>query len=299
MKNLFYCILAIVAGLFISTNVYAQRPVWLLGHRCNSMSMIEYALEDGANGVEIDVTCGGTKTNGSHWNVAHTKFVPKEKCDDRNWMSLETLLQKDIIKNDPRFCLLYIDVKDTKYIKELVGYVHKTYKYKTPGFYILYGLNLDKMADIPIANIKFLTDSLNAHEGFATQSDGDIDGIERILKSVKNPYPIQKYCYINGRCVSFFANSKLGLLERIASKKKNGEVAVRSGFWTCQYATHANRAYQANVFCDLTMVESRGWGATSVFRKALYYTYHEYIKDSAKYGLKLATRDDNFWARYW
>ncbi len=297
MKNLFYCTLAVVAGLFISTNVYAQRPVWLLGHRCNSLKMIEYALQDGGNGVEIDVTCGGEKTKGSHWNVAHTKFVPKEKCDDRDWMSLETLLQKDIIKNDPRFCLLYIDVKDTKYIKELVGYVHKTYKYKTPGFYILYGLNLEEMKNIPIADIKFLTDSLNTHEGFATQQDKDIDGIEKILKSVKNPYPIQKYCYVDGKFTSSF--SYWDKLREIAPKKKNGKVTVRSGFWTCQHAKHANGAYQDNVFCDLTIVECRGWGGSFFFRHALYYTYHTYIKNSAKYGLKLATRGDNFWSRYW
>lgn len=277
--------------LFTFSTAYAYRPVWLLGHRCNSEEMIRLALDDGANGVEIDVQCGST--GGSHWCVSHGVFVSEDKCDPSNWMALKVLLKKSLLLTDKRFALLYIDVKDTKYIKELVQYVHKSCP--NPPFDIVYGLNLDKMSSIPDGDIKWMADSLREREGFCTQNDGDIKGIESKLQRLN--FPITKYCYVDGNCVSTFAT--WSYLRKAAQKKFSHQLCCRTGFWTCQYATHANGAYQDDVFCDLTIVESRGWGATSAFRWATYYTYHDYIANPGKYGLQLANRETNrFWKSY-
>lgn len=143
MKNSFRKIIYVAAVLLSFTvSTEAKRPVWVIAHGANWKYSIEEALKQGANGVEVDVREGTTfwnwftwhSTEGSHWCLGHDTYWPKEKCDCGNdaAVSLKWVLTDDVtndyttkINDDPRFCVLWLDVKDENYIKDLVEYVHR------------------------------------------------------------------------------------------------------------------------------------------------------------------------------
>ena len=86
MKRNFLKIYTALICLCISICSTAQpgsaRPVWVVAHACNSPQCLFDALEDGANGVEIDIA---TSTDyceygaDAFWSVAHDGFVSPEQ----------------------------------------------------------------------------------------------------------------------------------------------------------------------------------------------------------------------------
>ena len=271
MKKSIYAILTTAVLLSISVSGHAQRKVWLIGHRCNSEKMIKYALEDGGNGVEIDISYGKNPDGTDHWCVAHGKHVPLSKCDDKDWMALKTLLNKDYVKNNSKFALLFLDIKTTDKIPELVKYVHQ-YCPK-PQFYIIYGLNLDKISTGAVKDdtIKYLKENLNDHEGFCTQNDGGIQVIMNKLNSLQ--YPYSQYCYVDGCCIGSFGTFKyVKQAGELRDKREKGkEFCAHTGYWTCQHEGTARRTYtKAN--CDFAMTECRGLWFTHAWRKCLKNT---------------------------
>ncbi len=290
MKTYFYKAFAAATLLLVSFLSYAGTPVWLIGHRCNSLKMIEYALEDGGNGVEIDVTCGPTA--GKEWCVSHSHFVPESKCDSTEWMSLKSLLNKPLLK-DPKknFCLLYVDVKDTKYISELIDYVHAHCPH--PNYYILYGLNLDKISKKHITDekLKVLKEKLagHDHEAFCTQNDGGIDEIQKALG--RTGYPITKYSYVDGCCIGFFGT--FSYLKKAAQLRDSNprQLCARTGFWTCQRVKDGRNSY-LKAHCDFTMCECRGWGGSFAWRRTLEHV-HNFLANP-KNGYEMATKSTKF-----
>lgn len=289
MKKLIYIIISAVALLSVSVSADAAKKVWLLGHRCNSMKMIQMALEDGANGVEIDISYGKNKDGSDHWCVAHGKHVPLEKCDDSEWMALKTLLAKVNVEtgNFKNFSLLFLDIKSQNKYKELVNYVHQYCP--NPKFYIIYGLNLDKIYGGAISDdeIKWLRDNLNDHEGFCTQTDTNVKFIEGKLNALS--YPWSQYCYVDGCCVGIFG--KFQFVKEAGARRDAGKMCARTGYWTCQHVRTARRTY-TDAHCDFTMTECRGWGASHAWRWTLKKT-HKFLSDS-KNGYEMATRSDKF-----
>lgn len=134
-----------LACLLLSFGVAAQscpsaRPIWVVAHACNSPQCLLDALEDGANGVEIDVATStdfckyGAKP---FWSVAHDGFVSPEEMEIYNlaperianpntrYVSLEEYL---MLPEMDELSILWLDVKGAgEYfaIDVLVQHVHE------------------------------------------------------------------------------------------------------------------------------------------------------------------------------
>lgn len=166
MKNSLRKIVFVAAALLsFAVSTEAKRPVWVIAHGANWKYSIEEALKQGANGVEVDVREGTTfwnwftwhSTSGSHWCLGHDTYWPEEKCDcgDDAAVSLKWVLTDNVtngyktkINDDPRFCVLWLDVKDEKYIRDLVEYVHRyTVKGQT-NYTIIYNVYEDIEFDV-------------------------------------------------------------------------------------------------------------------------------------------------------
>lgn len=121
-------------------NCPSARPVWVVAHACNSPQCLLDALEDGANGIEIDVA---TSTDyckygaEAFWSVAHDGFVSPEQMEIYNrdpervinpntrYVSLEEYLN---LPEMDELSILWLDVKGAgKYfaIDVLVQHVHE------------------------------------------------------------------------------------------------------------------------------------------------------------------------------
>ncbi len=235
MKSLVKYRIALVAVCtFLMVCANAQRPVWLIGHGANWGDSAEKLLNQGGNGVEIDVRCKGIiygeDTKGQHWSVAHDMYWPKSECDGKYQYSLEQYLQLNALK-DPRFCLLWIDCKNDEYLKELVEYVHK-YIPSDAKYAIVYNAyskeNVRK-------NIEWLADNLKPNEGlnFANLSIYDDDCLYDFLRAYD--FPANQHFFTRG----IFSLALVGRdsdarkdLTKANELKADGEFCSRTGAWT-------------------------------------------------------------------
>ena len=214
MKNTRVIFTALICCLCISFSSNAQpvpsaRPVWVVAHACNSPQCLFDALEDGANGVEIDVA---TSTDycryGAEpfWSVAHDGFVSPEQMKIYNreperianpntrYVSLEEYL---MLPEMDELSILWLDVKGAgpySAIDVLVQHVHevleKRYGKDEYGnvdvpysiIYGAYGLDAmeqrkiyfrpgDKKTDPPMV-IDWLRDNLWENEGTGLAREG-------------------------------------------------------------------------------------------------------------------------------
>ena len=87
MKKIISRLAIALVGMFLALSANAQtsdnpRKIWLVAHACNAHRWLQTALEDGANGVEIDVDCpkqiSPTATY-VDFSVAHDGYVTPEK----------------------------------------------------------------------------------------------------------------------------------------------------------------------------------------------------------------------------
>ena len=70
MKKNILKILSALACIFLAFNASAQRPIWVVGHACNSQKCLADAIADGGNGVEIDINSNADSCR-TAWSVNH------------------------------------------------------------------------------------------------------------------------------------------------------------------------------------------------------------------------------------
>lgn len=87
MKKVISRIAIVLSGMFLALSANAQtsenpRKIWVVAHACNAHKWLQTALEDGANGVEIDVDCPKQVNPTSTYvdfSVAHDGYVDPER----------------------------------------------------------------------------------------------------------------------------------------------------------------------------------------------------------------------------
>lgn len=117
-KNISKISLAL-ACIFLAFNASAQRPIWVVGHACNSEQCLIDALADGANGVEIDINSDPAHCR-TDWSINHDSgYLSSTVRDSRNksegregtkrkYVSLEEYLN---FADMDKIAFLWLDIK--------------------------------------------------------------------------------------------------------------------------------------------------------------------------------------------
>ena len=310
------------------------RPVWILGHGANCLRTLQSVIEEGGNGVEIDVNTNNYY-RGSFWSVAHDVFVSPETMSALNaylapedyWVSLETYLN---YAEMDKICLLWLDNKqiNAKYLKELVEYVHevtdKRYNGLLPPYSIIYEMNYSSdLETITTSNeniLEWLSDNLRPNEGINVSweklSEGDDKKISDLFS--KYHFPVTKHLFSNG-----FHNSQLVSrngtivkdIEQAHVLRDGGEFCSRIGFWTAQSAWDAywfldkeatiKDGTIVNTDCDVVIVECHNNMVSPGDKSSLQDVVKDYMLSSGQYyhdynngRCRLAKQNDVFWKRY-
>ena len=245
-----------------SGDVLPGRPVWLVGHACNSERCLENVIEDGGCGVEIDVDTDANNKD-SFWSVNHGGFITRKTMDSRNayrnpgnyYVSLEEYLNFGDMDN---IIILWLDVKEggSKYLKELVTHVHSILKvrYGSPEnapYSIIYGLYSMDSFEVMVGNektIDWLKRNLCPNEGINLACEGKssgkyaTDSLPKLEKYFVNEhdFPIGRHFMTCGWGVSGAVNKgtieTVSLLEAKKLRDAN-RYCSRTGFWTsCKYS---------------------------------------------------------------
>lgn len=279
-KNHFKIYVALVSLLYaFCANAQSNdsgRPVWVVGHACNSQQCLIDAINDGATGVEIDVHTDAAHKD-TDWSVNHgtnhEKYLDKTARDKKNtadrrtgttrYVSLEEYLKFDEL----RIQILWLDVKSEDYLVSLVKYVHKILgaQYGTDEqgcpkqpFAIIYGIYKSatltgKEGTSSSTRIAELTKLFGPNEGinmgyegkkrgaFGTAS-GSFEDIEKILKgNSEYSFPIEKHFMTCGWGAGFQVRYSSTEPNRIREAKKfmmEDKYCSRIGFWTCTNDFH-------------------------------------------------------------
>lgn len=278
MKKYTISIIVSVVSLFMAFNANAQshsesdtgRPIWVLGHACNSHRSIWLAIDDHANGVEIDVaTDEGNKLK--DWSVAHDGYVSEDKRKSKNagikdpldyYVSLEEYLN---FPDMEQISLLWLDIKTPSYATELVQYVHKIlkkryYDEKTKQlnvpFSIVYGFykyreleaiikdkdGKDKSVCAWFRDSLWTNEGINlAHEGTykAVNWSGTREQIQELLDN--NHFPIKQHFMTNGLGTGWLVGQGSWRWKHIMDSGKDmkqDKYCARIGFWTCTSPKH-------------------------------------------------------------
>lgn len=278
MKKYSISIIVLVMSLFVAYNADAQskesdtgRPIWVLGHACNSHRSIWGAIDDHANGVEIDVATNEANKM-TDWSVAHKGYVSKETRKSKNagikdpldhYVSLEEFLKFPDIEE---ISILWLDIKTPKYAPELVQYVHrvlreryydkKTKQLKVPisiiyGFYNYRELEAkvnDKEGKDKRSICAWFRDSLWANEGinlayegtyYAVNWSGTRAQIQKLMTD--NNFPIKQHFMTNGLGAGWLVGQSSWRWQHIIDSGKdmrNDKYCARTGFWTCTSPKH-------------------------------------------------------------
>lgn len=142
-----------------------QRPFYVIAHRCNNSGDIKKTLERGANAVECDVHWG----EGNRWCVNHNGFLPLSSMMLDKW--LEEAYSDD---TKEKLCFIYLDVKSTEKLSDLVNYVHESttslIEKTNRRIPIIYSID-----NLKTAEKQFLDNApkLEEWEGFTTDYDND------------------------------------------------------------------------------------------------------------------------------
>lgn len=161
MKRIFVNLLIVVVGILWTINVTAQeigRPIWIVQHASNSYRCFENAMEDGANGVEIDLWTNKANKE-KDWSVDHgrsgteywyySEAARKSKNagikDPKDWYrSLKEYLEDMVLPNN-KISIIWLDMKSYHCADALMRHVHKILEAKgysknnVPPFQIIYG----------------------------------------------------------------------------------------------------------------------------------------------------------------
>lgn len=316
-------IVTVLVCMYLTIGANAQRPVWLVGHGCNSHRCLQDALIDGANGVEIDVnTLDGYQD--SLWTVAHDVFLTRDQMKNRNigrdpldhYVTLKDYLLFPEVYSD--ICILWIDVKESseKYLLQLIDHVHSVVG-NHPEFAIIYGLYnisvLESKVDGEKLMIDCVRDKLSRNEGISLayegSSDCSFDRMEKLLKD--HHFPIEQHMMTWGCCQSFLVTKGSRwqkAIEHAQELRAEGRYCGRIGYWTSGKAWHSWQFYDTAAFggyksdCDLVLAECRnemikGFSSPTTLK----YTWEYYLKPDGAYYKKynngkcrIATRNDVF-----
>lgn len=278
MKKYTISIIISAVSLFVAYNAKAQsesdtgRPIWVLGHACNSHRSIWYAIDDHACGVEIDVATNEANKL-TDWSVAHKGYVSKETRKSKNariadpldyYVSLEEFLKFPDIGE---ISLLWLDLKTPEYAPELVQYVHRvlreryydkqTKQLNVPisiiyGFYTyrqLEALTNEKGKDGKNKSVcAWLRDSLWVNEGINLAYEGtyyavDWSGTRKQIQKVldDNNFPIKQHFMTNGLGAGWLVTQGSWRWQHIMDSGKDmrdDKYCARIGFWTCTKPRH-------------------------------------------------------------
>lgn len=263
MKLISSSILAVL--LFSSICLNAQKPIWLVGHRCNSQKSLAAVLEDGGNGVEIDVrSCNG----GAFWCVDHGVSWAESSCDGKKHLSLKQYLALPELRNE-RFCLLWIDCKHP-YLKELVEYVHANIPEDIKGkFAIAYSRYALKDINYFVTDNGQLVHILDWLKANLWENEGLSLGWERAQNNAfktlldQHGFPPEKHFFTDGSFHSkqMTKNSRWCISLRKAAEYRDAkQFCSRVGVWTASTAYDAYWFFDpkyANMTCDVVMAECR------------------------------------------
>lgn len=300
MRNirLISSILAVL--LFSSICLNAQKkPIWLVGHRCNSQESLAAALEDGGNGVEIDVR---TPNNGAFWCVDHDYAWAESSCDGKKHLSLKQYLELPELKYG-QFCLLWIDCKFPN-LKELVEYVHANIPNDIKGQfaitysrYALSDINYYVMVNgIAVHILDWLKENLWENEGISLGWERNFDEYKALLD--QHNFPYEKHFFTDGTWHSKKIKSGTRWhtsLKQACTYRDAGQFCRRVGMWTASTAYDAYWFFDpkyANLTCDAVMAECRKTvHIPFTSPTALKYCRLSYIDKNAD-KFKVADRND-------
>lgn len=305
MKNKYFFGSILTVLLFSTLCVNAQRPVWLVGHRCNSQKSLQEVLVDGGNGVEIDVR---TPNEGKFWCVDHGYTWSQTSCDGVNHLSLAQYLALPELKNE-QFCLLWIDCKHS-YVKELVEYVHANIPANIKGkfaiAYCRYNLSdldyyVTDASGYHMHILQWLKENLWPNEGIglAWERASNI-AFKNLLD--QHSFPYEKHFFTDGTWHSkkVTYGSRWAQSLRLASSYRDAKnFCSRVGFWSASTAYDAywffDRSY-GNTNCDVVLAECRETVHIPFCSPtALKYCKQDYL-DKHQDKFRMAKRDDKFFA---
>lgn len=262
-----FCLVLVYTFFAIDAN--AQRPVWVVGHACNSHQCLIDALADGGCGVEIDLHTDEANKN-KDWSVNHglkfpyvETYLSEAERKSRNnkqgrigttteYVSLEQYLRFPEMN---KLSILWLDVKTGEYLVELVKHVHAVLKEVYPDgnipYSIIYGVYTIDVLNAPIPGtsdlvIDWLRDNLWEKEGINLAYEGKdknqknglgsgfFEEIEDLMTSHR--FPISKHFMTCGFGASYFVFSwSVEPKNIIAAKnlRSQGRYCSKIGFWTC------------------------------------------------------------------
>ncbi|MCQ2333478.1 MAG: hypothetical protein MJZ88_02560 [Paludibacteraceae bacterium] len=333
MKNNILKICLILCTVLGTVKVMAERPIWVVGHACNSQRCLIKVLDEGGCGVEIDVFSDAANKDKA-WSVNHgggfRDSVYNAKVNrGRDWLDRYVYLEEYLnLQETSRLSILWLDVKSPEYLINLVQHVHKVldkvYDGKQPPYSIIYGVyKIDQLsAPIPDGSndlvIDWLRDNLRSNEGINLAWEGkdknQINGmgsgfiweIEKLMND--HSFPTYKHfmtCgYFNSKRVHSNSVEPACILE--AKKLRNeGKYCSRIGYWTC-------RTYKDAIWfiepkwagiqteCDLVLVECHNefiLGDHDALEYFVKYYFREdgcYYKKYNAHNTRIANQDDVF-----
>lgn len=268
-----FCLVLVCTFFAIDAN--AQRPVWVVGHACNSHQCLIDALADGGCGVEIDVhTDEANKIK--DWSVNHglsfpyvEKYLSVAERKSRNdkqgrsgstkeYVSLEQYLRFPEMN---RLSILWLDVKTGEYLVELVQHVHAVLKDVYPDgnipYSIIYGAYSVDVLEKPINGssylaIDWLRDNLYENEGINLAWEGKdkkqvnkmgsgfFNEIEDLMTS--HSFPVRQHfmtCgYFHSPSVHWNSIETTNILQA-KQMRSEGRYCSRIGYWTCGWYSDA------------------------------------------------------------
>lgn len=274
MKKNILKILSALACIFLAFNASAQRPIWVVGHACNSQKCLADAIADGGNGVEIDINSNADSCR-TDWSVNHdggylSLSDRNSKNDsqrrygeysDMRYVSLEEYLN---FPDMDKIAFLWLDLKTPEYAPQLVKHVHDILlrRYGSPNkvpFSILYGfyyqnqltaLALDEETGQNIVGLEWYKKYLWENEGLGLAREGSItykywtaklDDLKAFYE--KYNFPIGKHVMTNGYGFPYappFSWKSWISTSLIQARKwrDSGQYCVRTGTWSMAKPWH-------------------------------------------------------------
>lgn len=275
MKKIISRIAIVLAGMFLALNANAQssenpRRIWLVAHACNAHRWLQTAVQDGANGVEIDVNCADkidpTATyvdfsvyHGHQGGYCDPAYRAKQNRGIKNpldyYVSLEEYLKFEEMDN---ISILWLDAKckNPVQVYHLVKEVHRILEDRYGSkelvpFSIIYGVykmytlrdnigNTVMYPNVPL--IDWLRDNLWENEGINLACEGPHGpyGTSETLEDLKkffngHNFPKGKHFASQGTGLPFmtFFNMKMvNTLVELKKMKEQGQYCVRTGAWS-------------------------------------------------------------------
>lgn len=275
MKKIISRIAIVLAGMFLALNANAQsnenpRRIWLVAHACNAHRWLQTAVQDGANGVEIDVNCAdkiSPTATSVDISVNHKAkyYSPKDReainrgIKNRidHWVSLQEYLN---FEEMDKISILWLDLKPEKpgQVFHIVKEVHRILEDRYGSreavpFSIIYGVYRMNTLKNPIGLdyslshsgmplIDWLRDNLweNEGTGFACEGRHGPYWTRETLEELKNffnghNFPKGKHFACQGTGLPFrmfFNKRMINTLVQLKNWRDDGSYCVRTGAWT-------------------------------------------------------------------